>query len=542
MSYYNLQDSTYMTTESPYLSKDGSDLLDGRYMTGHLSDPAGVYPQGGGGSFCPPQYLGEMCPQDCTGLVFSSLPYTKTDAQKQKKTNHDDVSVPQSTNAGKKKQGNLPKESTGVLKRWLQQHTTNPYPSEDEKIELSHLTKLTVQQVSNWFINARRRYLPSIQKEKGESLESCTLMRRSKKRFRTTPVDTNLCRPTAVSVDAAAAYRVNLDAANSIKKGIEPVQNITPDIGKVNKSNTVKCYNSRIKHTDNAAGISLNVKSPSIEMFDAESSDIITINSKVPHAEASHFRDSAFDRVNFIEHSLDEAGTQNQIADVNGISSIKLTSELELPRNSLYRENNEYQNYDHKDWRPKLLNNVQLNPAIIIDSSINNLDQINYYTQNVQNVEMNENISYCIPEGQPFRNHFGEQLLVEDSNSISRTDYFERHPQIREAVPINIESHGVEQAYDYNSYLNAYQVPYSMNVQPSYSNAMQMFGSKHEEEHALKIPNQQMDSKQELNIDENAPGLKILANVALDNSSEKYDRSNQNMNEVNASSRVLLSL
>ena len=94
------KNSYVMIFETIIFFSDGSDLLDGRYMTGHLSDPAGVYPQGGGGSFCPPQYLGEMCPQDCTGLVFSSLPYTKTDAQKQKKTNHDDVSVPQSTNAG----------------------------------------------------------------------------------------------------------------------------------------------------------------------------------------------------------------------------------------------------------------------------------------------------------------------------------------------------------------------------------------------------------------------------------------------------------
>lgn len=88
---------------------------------------------------------------------------------------------------GKKKQGNLPKESTAILKRWLQQHTANPYPTEDEKMELSALTKLTVQQVSNWFINARRRYLPTIQKEKGETIESCALMRRSKKRSRASP-------------------------------------------------------------------------------------------------------------------------------------------------------------------------------------------------------------------------------------------------------------------------------------------------------------------------------------------------------------------
>ena len=54
-----------------------------------------------------------------------------------------------------------------VLKEWLVQHLTNPYPSDSQKMQLASETGLTIAQVNTWFVNARRRkFKPDIDKSK----------------------------------------------------------------------------------------------------------------------------------------------------------------------------------------------------------------------------------------------------------------------------------------------------------------------------------------------------------------------------------------
>ena len=53
----------------------------------------------------------------------------------------------------------LPQDALEKLHDWLAQHSSHPYPDADEKRGLASETGLTVVQVSNWFMNARRRYL-----------------------------------------------------------------------------------------------------------------------------------------------------------------------------------------------------------------------------------------------------------------------------------------------------------------------------------------------------------------------------------------------
>jgi len=56
-----------------------------------------------------------------------------------------------------KKRGIFPKQATNIMRTWLFQNLTHPYPSEEQKKSLAGQTGLTILQVNNWFINARRR-------------------------------------------------------------------------------------------------------------------------------------------------------------------------------------------------------------------------------------------------------------------------------------------------------------------------------------------------------------------------------------------------
>ncbi|TPX12084.1 uncharacterized protein E0L32_007199 [Thyridium curvatum] len=62
----------------------------------------------------------------------------------------------------RKRRGNLPKETTDKLRAWFVAHLHHPYPTEDEKQDLMRRTGLQMNQISNWFINARRRQLPTM--------------------------------------------------------------------------------------------------------------------------------------------------------------------------------------------------------------------------------------------------------------------------------------------------------------------------------------------------------------------------------------------
>ncbi|EED14961.1 homeobox transcription factor, putative [Talaromyces stipitatus ATCC 10500] len=66
---------------------------------------------------------------------------------------------------GKRRRGNLPKNVTDVLRAWFHEHLDHPYPTEEDKQRFMNETNLTMSQISNWFINARRRQLPALRNQ-----------------------------------------------------------------------------------------------------------------------------------------------------------------------------------------------------------------------------------------------------------------------------------------------------------------------------------------------------------------------------------------
>ncbi|CEP20971.1 CUP9 [Cyberlindnera jadinii] len=69
-------------------------------------------------------------------------------------------------NGGRKKRQNLPRQTTLILLSWLSDHLDRPYPNSREKYDLLMKTRLTIQQLDNWFINARRRKIAILRKLK----------------------------------------------------------------------------------------------------------------------------------------------------------------------------------------------------------------------------------------------------------------------------------------------------------------------------------------------------------------------------------------
>ncbi len=55
------------------------------------------------------------------------------------------------------RRANFPPATIEILQQWLFEHASYPFPTDAEKTQLSERANITVKQVSDWFMNARRR-------------------------------------------------------------------------------------------------------------------------------------------------------------------------------------------------------------------------------------------------------------------------------------------------------------------------------------------------------------------------------------------------
>lgn len=79
-----------------------------------------------------------------------------------------------------------------ILEKWMYDHRFYCYPMKDEKQLLALETGLTIEKVSNWFINSRRRLLPKMLKNEGKSSDNFTISRKKGAKHKTAVTDNDL--------------------------------------------------------------------------------------------------------------------------------------------------------------------------------------------------------------------------------------------------------------------------------------------------------------------------------------------------------------
>ncbi|KAG2388070.1 hypothetical protein C9374_000920 [Naegleria lovaniensis] len=73
----------------------------------------------------------------------------------------------------KRKRSNFSKKDKELLIDWLHKHAEYPYPTDEEKEELLERVSMTKDQLETWFVNNRKRLLPSSTSRKTPAMLQC---------------------------------------------------------------------------------------------------------------------------------------------------------------------------------------------------------------------------------------------------------------------------------------------------------------------------------------------------------------------------------
>lgn len=92
--------------------------------------------------------------------AFTSRQNSNVSLNNDRSTSEESIEPSADTNEhgqGNKKRTNLPRETIKILNEWILRNMDNPYPNHSQKRILLDRTGLSNVQLSNWFINKRRR-------------------------------------------------------------------------------------------------------------------------------------------------------------------------------------------------------------------------------------------------------------------------------------------------------------------------------------------------------------------------------------------------
>lgn len=113
----------------------------------------------------------------------------------------------------------IPMNAKQILEKWMYDHRFYCYPTKIEKQQLALKTNLSVQKVTNWFINSRRRILPKLLETEGINPTSFTISRRKKseilKSEPVTTIDSNITFLGQAFVDVNKKFILDQSAHDS---------------------------------------------------------------------------------------------------------------------------------------------------------------------------------------------------------------------------------------------------------------------------------------------------------------------------------------